>query len=97
MEVEYLEAGDRVQAFIEALGAADEPLETRVAVVTGLLPGEPVFFLRARDALSLPVVMQYLDSYARLFEADRVTQLEEDVDEWIAWRREHAVDVRDPD
>jgi hypothetical protein len=77
--------------------ADDERIGARVAVVTGLMEGEPVFFLRARDALALPVVMQYLDSYARLFAADRVTQLEEDVDEWIAWRREHAADVRDPD
>ena len=97
MKVAYLEAGDTVRAFVRALGIRDEPLATRTAIVTGLMPDEPVFFLRARDALALPVVMQYLDSYARLFEADRVTQLEEDVDDWIVWRRAHAADVRDPD
>ena len=69
----------------------------RAAVVTGLLDGEPVFVMRARDAASVMVVNHYRQVTEGLFNAERAAQLEADVQEMIDWRHENQALVRDPD
>lgn len=69
------------------------------AQVSGLEDGEPIFPLRARDALALGLLSQYrmMTSQADLFDASRDAELGEAISAFVAWRRTHAELVRDPD
>lgn len=75
----------------------NEDYHGRVAVVSDLEAGEPVFVVRARDAGAITFLALYEATSARLFGEDRAATLGELVDAFVAWRREHAALVRDPD
>jgi len=108
MQVEYVDNVIQVTAHRQgsaASGGNVVPTDSirahgaRVAVVTGLEPDEPVFVLRARDALALNVVAQYsmLTTEAGLFSADRREGLHATLSALVDWRNQHAERVRDPD
>jgi hypothetical protein len=59
-------------------------------VVTGLLPGEPVFVLRARDAVALPLINLYRQMTDGLFDADRDRGLMVTQAEFTAFARRHS-------
>lgn len=90
MKVEYYEPSDSPIA-VEA------PADTRVVMVTGLRPGEPVFVLRAQDAIAMSLLNQYRTQTEGLFEDERALALEEDIQKWIDWRRANRELVRDHD
>lgn len=68
-------------------------------IVTGLEPGEPVFVIRARDTLGLPMVALYagMADQGELFDAERRAGLRATIQEMIGWRRANMALVRDPD
>ena len=61
--------------------------------------GEPVFVIRAKDLLSVPVITEYIDMMRRFGSADPV--FEEDMRniraEFIAWQKDNPERVRYPD
>lgn len=71
--------------------------QARAAVITGLLDGEPVFVMRARDTASVMVVNHYRQVTEGMFDEERSAQLEADVQLMIDWRHENQALVRDPD
>lgn len=75
----------------------DEPDGTRSAIITGLLRGETMFAMRARDTAAVMVVNHYRQVTEGLFDAVRALSLEQDVQEMIDWRHENQELVRDPD
>jgi len=68
-------------------------------LVAGLERDEPVFVVRARDALALTFLTQYAATTreAGLFGLARTEQLALDIAAFTAWRRAHSERVRDPD
>lgn len=71
--------------------------KSRTATIRGLLPDEPVFVLRAKDANTLAIVNLYRALTAGGFEGPRATSLDADIDAIREWRRKHERDIRDPD
>lgn len=67
------------------------------ALTTGLLDGEPVFVLRAKDATTLAVLNLYRVMTEGLFEDDRAFSLEADIQAVIDWRFQNQDKLRDPD
>lgn len=103
MQVTYgtpreLSASDQVQ-FADARSLRDQARSDFGAVITGLEPDEPIFVVRARDALALGFVTQYAAQAAigGLFDAERSESLAADVQRIVEWRRAHVERVRDPD
>ena len=74
-------------------------VEGQAYAVAGLLPGEPIFVLRARDAHALPFLSLYAAGITQgdLFDAERSAKLRADIAAFAQWRRQNAADVRDPD
>lgn len=75
----------------------DDGAILRAAVVTGLRPDEPVFVLRAQDAIAMSLLNQYRTQTEGLFEDERALALEADIQKWIDWRRANRELVKDPD
>lgn len=69
----------------------------RAAMVTGLLPGEPVFVLRARDTFTSDIIREWLKRAEYGLSPERVEGVYADLGEIIRWRQEHRAAVRDPD
>jgi hypothetical protein len=69
------------------------------ADVTGLENNEPIFVVRARDALALPFLAFYaaLAEQADLFDSARTAQIRGDMQAFVSWRRANMALVRDPD
>ena len=74
-------------------GSSDAEADS--VLVTGILRGEPIFVLRARDARTIDVIRAYRDTVLPLFSPERAAQLEHDVSAWETWQAEHP--TRDPD
>lgn len=89
MKVEYFDSWDE-KPVITAPGNV---------LVTGLLEGEPVFVLRARDAIAMAVLNLYRSASEGLFDQERALSLEADVQAFIDWRQSPAgqAALRDPD
>jgi hypothetical protein len=69
----------------------------RTATTRGLLPDEPVFVIRAKDANALALVNLYRTLTQGDFEGPRAASLDADIDAIREWRRRHERDIRDPD
>jgi len=71
---------------------------SREAVVTGLKPGEPIFVLRAQDALALATINLWREMAYGLLDDDRAEAVEVDLHAFIEWRRGAGREfVKDPD
>lgn len=79
--------------------AAGQTSSGAIALVTGLEVDEPIFVLRARDALALGFLVQYrsMAAFGELFDQPRSDSLARDVEAFVKWRRAHVDRVRDPD
>lgn len=69
----------------------------RVAVVTGLEPGELVFVLRSRDSLAVETIDHWYALAAPGFDDARRTGWQADRDAFVRWQFDHAEAVRAPD
>lgn len=96
MKVEYANGFDGLEQLAEALASGPDG---RLALISGLEPDEPVFVVRARDALALGFVTQYAAQAAigGLFDAERSEALAAEIQRIVEWRRAHVERVRDPD
>jgi hypothetical protein len=71
---------------------------SREAVVTGLKPGEPIFVLRAQDALALATINLWREMAYGLLDDERAEAVEVDLHAFIEWRRGAGREfVKDPD
>jgi hypothetical protein len=71
---------------------------SREAVVTGLKPGEPIFVLRAQDALALATINLWREMAYGLLDDERAESVEVDLHAFIEWRRGLGREfVKDPD
>ncbi len=93
MRTSYYDGDTKSEAAAQLMMATDE----RVAVTTGLLAGEPVFVLRAKDATTLAVLNLYRVMTEGLFDDERAFTLEVDIQAAIEWRFKNQDKLRDPD
>ena len=99
MKVTYISGNAVVR--VQRGAGYDEPVTVAdvegAVLITGLLWGEPIFALRARDARTFPVLTNYAGRVVSLFSLVRGSKLLEDLFVWAKWQRDHADIVRDPD
>jgi hypothetical protein len=70
----------------------------RSAVITGLRPGEPVFVIRAQDALGVAMINLWREMAYGLLDDARADQVEVDLQAFIEWRHGPGRQfVKDPD
>ena len=75
----------------------DQDQDADSVLVTGILRGEPVFVIRARDAQAVPILRAYEARVQPLFAPERASRLAEDIASFERWQTQHAGIVRDPD
>jgi hypothetical protein len=67
-------------------GLRIELTDPRLAVVSGLRPGEPIFVLRAQDALALATINLWREMAYGLLDQARADAVEADLQAFIEWR-----------
>lgn len=67
------------------------PRETRVATVEGLRLDEPIFVLRAQDAVAVAAARLWLNMASSGLEPQRLARVLTDLDEMIRWRRVNSI------
>ncbi len=70
---------------------------SRAALVTGLRDDEPVFVLRAQDAMSVGAISLWREMTWQALSAGRLAQVDADIALFLEWRRENQALVKDPD
>lgn len=92
-----MDAKDIDGALWHALTGPEVPHEGRLAVVSGLLEGEPCFVMRARDKRALPALIDYQEHAHPALGPERFEGLKADIMAFGDWQQQHQDVVRDPD
>lgn len=107
MDVQYLDlASGALTAYVE-YETPDRyrvkiPLETgpgtRVGIVLGLRPSEPIFVLRGQDAIALATLNLWAQMSGGTLDLERAADLERARQDFITWRKgEGRAHVKDAD
>lgn len=96
MKVTYIE--DVTSGFgAKVLMRATAESGGRTAVVTGLRDDEPVFVLRAQDAMSVGAISLWREMTWQALSTERLAQVDADIALFLEWRHENQAFVKDPD